>query len=141
MRITFITILSFFLLLMACSSGEKLMIDNDINITQAEYIHWRDAPATQSGVPERGTDLELIAESWPEEAEPRHIIYRKMRSFPAEITDTTETRVVIFARIIRSSAVLEQTSDRVELSDRLVFTTADGKTKYVEIDEWSRMEN
>ncbi len=137
----FITVLSFFLLLTACSPEKKLVIDSDINIIKAEYKHWRDAPATQSDVPERGTDLRLVVQYWPEGAEPHHIVYRKLKSFPAEVTDTTETRVVIFARIIRSSAVFEGTSERVELSDRFVFTAADGKTRYVEINEWSRTEN
>ncbi|MDZ7720203.1 MAG: hypothetical protein U5K72_15415 [Balneolaceae bacterium] len=140
MRSTFITIVSFFLLLFGCSSEKNLMTDYDIEIIQASYKHWSEAPPVQSDVRERGTDLELIVENWPEGAEPRHIIYRKMRSFPVEIVDSTETGMTVQARIIRTSAVMSETSGRVEQSDRLVFTLADGKMGYVEIDEWSRME-
>lgn len=117
------------------------MANQDINLISAEYIHWSEAPTVQSDVRERGTDLKLQVGNWPEGADPIYIVYRKMRSFPAEITDSTETGVVIFARIIRRSAVLEETSERVEESDRLVFKTPEGDTGYLEIGEWSRMEN
>lgn len=140
MNSTFITILSFFLLLTACSSEEKLIADYEVNIIRAEYKHWSEAPPVQSDVRERGTDLKLVVENWPKGAEPEYIIYRKMKSFPVEISDSTETGLTLEARIIRASAVLEETSERVELSDRLVFTGSEGETRFVEIAEWSRME-
>lgn len=140
MKLTFITVVSFFLLLTACSSQEKVLDDYDIDIINASYKHWSEAPPVQSDVRERGTDLKLIVKNLPEELEPSYIIYRKMKSFPVEIVDSTESGLILEARIIRTSAVLEETSKRVELSDRLVFTTAEGKTQYIEIKEWSRME-
>lgn len=139
MKTTFITIVSFFMLLAACSTGERLIADHNIKITEASYNHWSNRPPVQSDVRERGTDLRLIVENWPEGAEPKHIIYRKMKSFPVEIEGTTETGFTIEGRIIRTSAVLSETSEQVEKSDRLVFTNADGKTQYVEIKEWERM--
>ncbi len=139
MKTTFITIVSFFLLLVACSSKEKLMADYDIEVLEASYQHWSEAPPVQSDVRERGTDLKLVVASWPEGAEPQHIIYRKMRSFPVEIADSTETVLTFEARIIRTSAVMSETSERVEMSDRLVFQTEDGETQYLEIEEWERM--
>lgn len=139
MKTTFITIVSFFMLLAACSSQEKLMRNHDIEIIEASYKHWSNRPPVQSDVRERGTDLKLIVKNLPEELEPSYIIYRKMKSFPVEIADSSETGLTFEARIIRTSAVLEETSKRVEVSDRLVFTTADEETKYIEIKEWSRM--
>lgn len=115
--------------------------DLGIEIVRGSYIHWSEAPPRQSDVRERGTDLELIVENWPEGAEPRYIIYGKMRSFPVEISDSTESGLKMEARILRTSAVMSETSERVEQSDRLVFKSADGKTGYVEINEWSRMNN
>lgn len=117
------------------------MADHNIDVLKASYKHWSDHSPVQSDVRERGTDLKLTVENWPEGAEPQYIIYRKMKSFPVEKVDSTESGLILEARIIRTSAVLEETSKRVELSDRLVFTTADGKTQYIEIKEWSRMEN
>lgn len=140
MKSIIITIFSFFLLLSACSSEEKLLSDYEINIIRAEYKHWSEAPPVQSDVRERGTDLKLTVENWPEGAEPKHIIYRKMRSFPVEIADSTEAGLTLEARIIRTSAVMSETSEQVELSDRLVFRTSEGNNGFVEIEEWNRME-
>lgn len=140
MKVTFITVVSFFLLLIGCLSKEKLMADHDIEIINASYKHWSEAPSVQSDVRERGTDLKLIVENWPEGAEPRYIIYRKMKSFPVEIADSSDAGMTLQARIIRTSAVMSETSERFEQSDRLVFRAADGETHYVEIEEWNRME-
>lgn len=115
------------------------MADESIDVLQASYKHWSHRPPVQSDVRERGTDLKLTVENWPEGVDFQHIIYRKMKSFPVEVTDSTETGFTMNARIIRTSAVMSETSERVELSDRLVFKTEDGKTHHVEIKEWERM--
>ena len=140
MKVTFITIVSFFVVLLGCSSEEKLLLDHNTEIVQASYKHWSEAPPVQSDVRERGTDLEIVVKNWPEELEPKHVIYRKIESFPVEVTDSTEAGLTMKARIIRSSAVISETSNRVELSDRLVFTDSDGKTGFMEIKKWERMQ-
>lgn len=140
MKSSFITIFSFVVILFGCSSYDRSSVD-DIEIVSAEFKHWSEAPPVQSDVRERGTDLQLIIKNWPEEAAPSYIIFRDKKSFPAEITDTTETGVKINARIIMQSAVLSETSQTINKSDRLVFTRSDGKTRFIEIEEWSRMEN
>lgn len=139
MRTTFISIILFITLLFGCSSYNQTSVD-EIEITRAGFKHWSEAPVVESDVRERGTDLELIVNNWPENAEPRHIIFRGRKSFPSEISDTTDAGVRITARIIMRSAVMSETSERVEQSDRLVFTRSDGKNRFIEIDEWSRME-
>lgn len=139
MRTTFISIILFITLLFGCSSYNQTSVDQ-IEITRAGFKHWSEAPAVQSDVRERGTDLELIVNNWPEGAEPQYIIFRGRKSFPAEISDTTDAGIRITARIIMRSAVLSETSPRVEKSDRLVFTKENDRTRYVEIEEWSRME-
>ena len=139
MKRTFITIVTFFVMLFGCSSKEKMIAEHNIEIINASYKHWSEALPVQSDVRERGTDLKLVVENWPAGVEPSHIIYRRMRSFPVEIADSTETGFTLEARIIRTSAVMSETSERVEQSDRLVFTTVDGKNQYVEIKDWERM--
>lgn len=140
MKITFITIFSFAAILVGCSNYDRSSVE-DIEIMSAEFKHWSEAPPVQSDVRERGTDLQLIIKNWPEEATPGYIIFRGKKSFPAEITDTTETGVKINARLIMQSAVLSETSQTVNKSDRLVFTRSDGKTRFIEIEEWNSMEN
>lgn len=139
MKTTFISIILLITLLIGCSSYNQTSVD-DIEVIRAGFKHWSEAPAVQSDVRERGTDLELILDNWPENAEPQHIIFRGKKSFPAKIADTTGAGVRITARIIMSSAVISEISPSVEESDRLVFINENGRTRYVEIEEWGRME-
>lgn len=139
MKTTFITFISFMVLLFSCSSLKETSVE-DIELVKAGFKHWSDAPPVTSDVRERGTDLELIVKNFPEKARPNYIVFRKMKSFPAEIVDSTEAGVRIQARIIRSSAVLSETSESMEVSDRLVFTKEDGKRRFIPIEEWNRME-
>lgn len=139
MKVTFITLFSFVVFLVGCVPYQQT-IREDIEIVSAEFKHWSEAPIVQSDVRERGTDLSLAVKNWPSDAKPDYIIFRKRRSFPAEITDSTDVGVRIEARIILRSSVMAEVSERVEASDRLVFTTSDGKRQYIEIPEWSVME-
>ncbi|WP_234572559.1 hypothetical protein [Rhodohalobacter sp. 614A] len=139
MRVIFITIISFVIILFGCSTAKEASIEG-LEVIQANFRHWSEAPLVQSDVRERGTDLALIVNGLPDGANPEYIIFRKKKSFPAEITDTTENGVRIQARIIMRSSVLAETSETVDKSDRLVFRNADGKSSYIEIEEWSRMD-
>lgn len=138
MKVTIITIISFSFLF-SCSTTKEASI-HGLEIVEAEFKHWSEAPLVESDVRERGTDLELLVKNWPDGATPAHIIFRNKRSFAAEITDTTETGVQIKARIIRSSSVMSETSETVDKSDRIVFILAEGKSRYMEIEEWNREE-
>lgn len=139
MKATFITIISFAIILFGCSTTKEASIDG-LEIMQATFKHWSEAPPINSDVRERGTDLELIVKGLPEDATPQHIIFRKKKSFPAEITDSTEAGVHIKARIIMRSAVLSETSETVDETDRLVFSNAEGEKRFIEIEEWNRSE-
>ena len=139
MKVTFITIVSFSIILFGCSTMKEASTDG-LEIVEAKFQHWSEPPVVNSDVRERGTDLELIIKGLPEDSSPAYFIFRKKKSFPAEITDTTDTGIQIKARIIRRSAVLSETSETVDLSDRLVFRRTDGKERYIEIREWNRME-
>lgn len=140
MKLTFITIFSFVIFLFGCSTTKEASIDG-LEIVQATFQHWSEAPLVESDVRERGTDLELIVKGLPEDATPEYIIFRKKKSFPAEITDTTEAGAKIQARIIMRSSVMDETSETVDETDRLVFILGDGKQRYIEIEEWNSIED
>jgi len=108
-------------------------------VEKAVFNEWNEASPVKSELRERGTDLELIVRNWPEEAKPEYIIYNNRKSFPAEIADSLKTGVLIRARIIKRSAVMDQISKSVSLSDRLVYLTPDGNTSFIKIGEWSSM--
>ncbi len=140
MKVTFIIGVSFVTFFYGCATSRQPSEENGIEIIKAGFRHWSEASAGQADNRERGTDLELVVANWPERAVPHYIVFRKMRSFPAEISDTTDAGIQIIARIVRSSALLAETSERVELSDGLVFTRSNGRPGFIEIEEWSAME-
>ncbi len=110
-----------------------------MEIVSAGYTNWSQPPQ-RGDVPERGTDLAIIVKNWPEGAAPQHIIYEKHKSLGAEITGDSELGVIINARIVRSTTRLPRTSEEVNLSDRLVYTDANGNEQHIEINEWTRIE-
>lgn len=112
-----------------------------MQIVSAGYNKWSDPPTGNSDVPEKGIDLAVIVENWPDGAIPHYIVYGNRKSFKAEITDTTDLGVSISARIITSSSTLMQKSEKVEVSDRLVYESFEGETRFIEIEEWTPIGN
>lgn len=110
-----------------------------MQVTKATAELWSEPPREGSDVPERGADLTITAQNWPEGYAPDHVVYNGHKSVSASIADSTDTTVTIRARIIRSSGVLNKTSERLNLSDRLVFTDREGGRGFIEISEWQRV--
>ena len=110
-----------------------------MKVVEAEYRQWSEPPIVQSEVPEKGFDLFVTVKNWPTKAKPDYIIFRKKKSFPAEVEQTTDTGITIKAKIIQSSSVLNEKSETVKKSDRLVFTNPKGETEFVAIKEWKRL--
>lgn len=109
-----------------------------MQVISAFYKPWSDPPSAGSDVPERGVDLTVTVQGWPVGYTPDHIVYDKRKSLSATIADTIENEVVITGRIIKSSALLKEKSERVNLSNRLVFRSPGGQTDYIEIGDWQR---
>ncbi len=121
-----------------CANSGKSVSDEAPKVLKAEYKDWNDKPISDSDVRETGTDLTIQVKNWPQNAEPKYIIYDGRKSFPASVTDSTEDVITINARIIIRSSVLSETSEKSSLSDYLVYTNKNGDENYVEIDKWQR---
>jgi hypothetical protein len=139
MKALLIFILTLFLFANSCSSSEKTASNNSIQLAGAAYYNWTASIPGDENSFERGTDLTLTFSNWPEKFNPEAVIFQNRRSFPAEIEQIEGTRVIIKARIVHESTVLAEVSERVNLSDRLIYTNEDGDTIYLGIDEWERM--
>lgn len=139
MKVTLILFVSF-IFLEACSSS-KGITGNTMQVTKATAKQWSEPPVAGSDIPEVGTDLTITVEHWPEEYTPEYVVYNYRKSFPATVTDSTAQKVIITARIIRTSGMMEEKSESVYLSDRLVFTTPEGKSDFIEIDSWEQAED
>lgn len=109
-----------------------------MQIENATYHRWSEPPAKGGDIPEKGVDLQVIVKNWPANTRPSYIIFDDQKSFKAEISDTTDAGLVISARIISTSSLLDETSGQTELSDRLTYETTEGKTNYIEIEEWNQ---
>lgn len=140
MKINYILPLSFIFILSSCSAYNNTMDRGPIEIVKAGYHNWSEAPVSNSDVPESGTDLVVIVENWPGSATPLYIIYKNKKSLGGSITTNTDIGTVIKARILRASSVMTKTSKKVNLSDRLVYEDAKGETRFIEIEEWKRVE-
>ena len=138
MKKLFIPLVALLLSTLSCSSVKNMGQEDKMQIITAEYKKWSEPPVQNSDVPEKGTDLFVTVQDWPQDAVPVYIVYQNKKSFKPEIADSSDNHTVIKGRIITTSSVLEGRPGKTELSDRLTYTTAKGDTSYVEIDQWQR---
>jgi len=131
---TFVVII----LLGGCATIQNTAGDGNMQLIDATYKHWSHPPASGSDVPERGTDLRIKIRNWPPKYSPEYVIYKKQKSSSAVISQKSDSTSVITARVVRMSALLQQRSDTVDLSDRLVYKDDKGKTRYIEISSWQQ---
>lgn len=137
------SIVSFILLLFAvvsCSTTKHTTQKSEMQIVTAKYNKWSDPPKQNSDVPEKGVDVAVTVKHWPDNATPSSVIYNQRKSLKPKMTQKTDSTVVINARIVIASSLLVNTSDDVALSDRLVYDLEDGGTQFIEIENWSRMQ-
>ena len=140
MKKIFIPLFAILLWVGGCSHTKNTTQEGKMHISRAEYKKWTEPPIQNSDVPERGTDLFVTVEHWPQDATPAYIIYHNRKISQPEITDSTDTGTLIQARTIDLSTVLvdKRETQKTDLSDRLVYATAKGDTSFIEIEEWSK---
>ena len=137
---TFLGAFAFTVLLTACASTKNTAGQEMIQIKNAAFKPWRSHVNANTEIPERGTDLKVTLTGWADDYEPVYIIFRSKKSFVPEIVDSTDSQTIIRARIIRQSSVLQNRSESVDATDRLVYIDDPGKTRFIEIDDWERAE-
>jgi hypothetical protein len=139
MKLFSIYLVSLLVAITACSTLKHTK-STAPRIVKADYHNWNKPPIQGSTIPERGADLTVIVKNFPSDAAPQSIIYNHYKSFPPHITDTTDAGVVMNARIITASSVLQTISQKTGLSNRLIYKTADGKSHFLKIDDWAESE-
>ncbi|MGD8426745.1 MAG: hypothetical protein PVH63_03890 [Balneolaceae bacterium] len=112
----------------------------NMQVINATYKHWSHPPASGSDVPERGINLKITLQNWPEGYKPKYIVFERLESHSATVAKYEEDKVIITARIIRVSNKLTRTAKSTTLSDRLVFSDPDGNIGFIEIIDWQRAE-
>lgn len=139
MKTLFIFIIIPVTMLTACVSARDAAEGENMHVRNATYQNWFGEAPVEFGGRERGTDLELTLEGWAEGYTPDYVVFQQKKSFSAEIIEEENNRVVIKARIIHESRLLNEISETVDVPARLVFTHSDGDTGFIEIDEWEKL--
>lgn len=140
MKLSFLYLFLVLMIIAGCSTTKKAADQKGPYIVKAGYHRWSHVPAQNSTVPEKGIDLALIVKNLPEGAIPQAIIYNHYKSFKPIITDTTNVGVVMSARIVVASSLLQTTSKRTDLSDRLIYKKKNGSIDYIKINDWTEVE-
>jgi hypothetical protein len=136
MKSPIIFLVAIFPLVISCSTTKYSAESNNMEIVEAVYDQWSKPPPASSDIPERGIDLTITVQNWPQSYDPAYLVYDNFQSYSASIADSSNNSVTITARIIRTSSVMVETSPQVDQSDRLVFENADGAKGYIEILNW-----
>ncbi len=142
MKVTSVILICFLMLSLfkGCSSSQNTTGNDNMQVINTTFKHWSQPPSAGSDIPERGTDLSVTIKSWPEDHTPEYLVFNSRKSMPAEINQNSDSTWVITARIIRSSDMLNEKSEKMDVSNRLVYSDADGKAEFIEIEQWRRAE-
>lgn len=142
MKVTQILLICFLMTILfaGCSTSQNTAGQNNMQVINATFKHWSHAPSVGSDIPERGTDLRVTIKSWPEYYSPEFIVFNSRKSMPAEITRKDDSIWVITARIIRSSDKLSERSEKMDVSNRLVYSDTNGEEEVLEIFNWQQAE-
>lgn len=137
MKNSFIFLFTLTLFLMGCSSSENASNSKTMQVIDAAYNKWSEPPAAGSEIPERGTDFTILVRNWPQNYSPKYVVFDGQKSRAANLSNHQDTTVIITARIIHTSSRIVESSESVEVSDRIVFTDTDGETGFIEIERWN----
>lgn len=140
MKTVLIFLASFTILWNGCSSSEDTASKQNMHVISAIYQHWSEPPPPGSDIPERGTDIVITVDNWPPGCTPDYIVYNNRKSLSSSIADSFQSKTIISARIVRTSSILAEPSEKVSVSDRLVCSNEEGEEKLVEIKKWKRAE-
>lgn len=140
MRILTIVPILLSILITQCSSSKHTTDKQKMQIARANFKRWSKPPLQSSDVPEKGTDLIIVITNWPPRAVPVHIIYQGRLSFKPKIVSQDSSAVTIKARIVRTSSVLQQTSQQADQSDGLIYKDKNGHQNHIEITSWEHQQ-
>jgi hypothetical protein len=121
-----------------CAQQKTTLAENPDTIIRAEAEEWRSTPPGEDDFTEHGIDLIIeIPIEWSDHTF-NFIVYDGRKSFPVAIDSTKQNTLLIRARVLFNSVLLAETSERTNLTDRLVFQKANGETDFIPIHSWTQ---
>ena len=103
--------------------------------------YWFSNPDSDSNFTEKGIDLIIHINDYDFLRTPDYVIFSERKSFPPMITPAEEDGYQIEARIILESSRLQNTSEKVNQTNRVVFTNDDGDEVYIIFRDWETLPN
>ena len=141
MKLKFIFGLLIVSTMLSCKTTEP---SNDSKLEQPFNLtvqHWFANPDSESNFTERGTDITIYFHEEDLTMTPEYVIFNERKSFPPMITPTADNIYQIEALIIMESSLFQDVSEKINQTDRIVFTDSDGETVYIEFREWKTLPN
>ncbi len=134
MKLSFIIAGTLLLLTLAsCASQNQVTLEADNYQAAAEYRYWSTPVPGSTELEEKGIDLIITLHQWHEDYEPLYAVFDQRKSFLPVVTKHDNSTAVITARIILESHLIDEFSEKTELSDRLVYRRSDGSEHYFKI--------
>lgn len=119
-----------------CAHHKETGATNPDLIVRATAEEWRSSSPGEDELTEHGVDLTIEMNNSLSNIRFLYTIYNGRKSFPATVDSTASNNLSVQARILYESSLMAQTSDRTNLSDRLVFQNSDGETDYIPVNSW-----
>lgn len=134
-----ITLVIFFI--GGCASGNQGSPPENGFILSGTYQFWLGSAPDEPEITERGIDITLELRDNVSIPDPLHLIFNERKSFSLSRiqSDDSESPNKIEATILLESSMLNETSERVQLSNRVVYRDGDGNEQYETFDDLQRL--
>jgi hypothetical protein len=130
--------LLFSMLGLGCTQQQSLNRDNPTQILSAEAEEWRATIPGYEEFTEHGTDLTIELNHQFTGVQFLHVIYNGRKSYLPAVQTTENKTTIVQARVIYSSEILSETSDKSNQADRIVFQTEEGNIDFIPIPSWTK---
>lgn len=141
MKNHFISITLVLFIIGGCASSKQGVPPDTEFILSGTYQFWFASAPGEPDITERGVDIILELREDVSLADPLHLIFNELKSFSLSRiqSDDGESPNKIEATILLESSMLNETSERVQLSNRVVYRDGDGNEQYETFDDLQRL--
>lgn len=141
MKKHFISITLVLFIIGGCASGKQGIPPESKYILSGTYQFWFGSAPDEPDISERGIDIILDLRDNVSISDPLHLIFNERKSFSLSLTqsDDGESPNRIEATILLESSMFSEISERVRLSNRLVYRDSNGNEQYETFDDLHRL--
>jgi len=141
MKKHFISIMVILFFIGSCAPGKQTISTDTGFIVSGTYQYWFASIPGETGISERGIDIILELRDDVSIHNPLHLIFNERKSFSLSLNRSEDggSPDSIEATILLESAMFNEISERVQLSNRVVYRDSDGNLQYEVFENLSRL--